>query len=238
MKLLNWNLERGGTAVSVRDAQQHLIDKLGVDIAVLTEVPAAISQPGAGRVLSPIHRAGTRAGECWVGIFGGSVQPAGQDLPLERMAAAAVAEIDDEQFLIYGSVLPWMAAINQAPNLARHGESGADLFARVLRDQTNDIARLRAQHPDHTLIWAGDFNQPLVGPNRGFSGANRELLCAALVELNLTAWNQNLAHARPGYFAIDLICGPTDRTVRGVSRVDPAVDGLTLSDHAGYLLDL
>jgi hypothetical protein len=235
---LNWNLERGGATAAVGEAQLRLIDRLAPDIAVITEVPVTLSIPAPGRVLSPVEEAGPRAGESWTGILGANVEPAGTHLPFERMAAAATAESDGEKYLLFASVLPWMAAAHQARYLARHGESAADLFPRVLRDQVDEMTQLRALYPAHTLIWAGDFNQPLVGPNGGFSKANRQHLSDALDELSLAAWNQDLAHARPGYFSIDLICGPTERKAPRTARIEPVEDGVTLSDHAGYLIEI
>ena len=44
MRLLNWNLERGGATFAVRDAQQELINEAATDIAPvadLIEVPSS-----------------------------------------------------------------------------------------------------------------------------------------------------------------------------------------------------
>jgi hypothetical protein len=143
------------------------------------------------------------------------------------------------RFLVYGSVLPWTNAIHHAAYLARAGESPRGLFARVLRDQVNDMLNMRKRWSDHTLIWAGDFNQTLSGPNYGGSKQGRQLLSDALEELDLVAWNQGSSHAKPAMHAIDLICNPADRTLpRRVEHLKPELDGRVLSDHAGYLVEI
>jgi hypothetical protein len=38
--------------------------------------------------------------------------------------------------------------------------------------------------------------------------------------------------------AVDLICGPSALTVRGAGRVSPEREGVKMSDHAGYWIDL
>lgn len=152
------------------------------------------------------------------------------------MAVAAVAETPRGAFVIYGSVLPW--GQQHAPELARDGESSLASFVRVLRDQVADIEELRRGHPQHAVIWAGDFNQHVHGPDRGGSRAKREALEAALVRLGLVAWNGAAAHAKPGMHAIDLICGPPEIDVRAQGRIDPVRDGVPMTDHAGYWVEV
>jgi len=175
--------------------------------------------------------------ESWVSIVAEGCQPAGAALPFERMAVAARMTVNGESFLVYGSVLPWANAIHQAPYLARQGESADALFARMLRAQVDDMIKLRQRWPGHTLIWAGDFNQTLSGPNYGGSNKGRQLLAAALLELDLVAWNHESAHAKPTMHALDLICGPQGREPQ-VERFEPELDGQVLSDHAGYVVEV
>ena len=238
MRILTWNLDHGYRGeTQMFGAQAELIDAARADIAVLTELPVEWSNAD-GRVVSPARRPSERGRESWVAIVGRDLQPASIEIPFERMAAAAVAKVDGDDFVIYGSVLPWNAALVQAPYLVQGGESAGGLFERVLAEQIADIDLLRNQHPGATVVWAGDFNQPLEGPNRGFSTRNRRLLEEALRAVDLIAYNRCLGHALDGYFAIDLICGPASRAAREVRRIDPVVQGTSLSDHAAYVVDL
>ena len=239
MRIVTWNLERGfHRRRCVIEQQQDRLAHNKADIVVRTEVPARMSTPKEGIALSPAQREGDSGMEAWVSIAADRCHPLRPELPFERMAVAAQVIFENDPFLIYGSVLPWPNAIHQAPYLARPGESPIELFARVLREQVNDMADMRKRWPDHTLIWAGDFNQTLSGPNRVGSKKGRQLLFDALAELDLVAWNKDSAHANPWLHAIDLICGPSCRRPRRVERFEPTFDGGDLSDHAGYLVEI
>ena len=88
------------------------------------------------------------------------------------------------------------------------------------------IKELAPKESGKPVIWAGDFNQTLVGPLWGGSALRREKLQAALAELGLEAWNRCAPHALAEMFTIDLICGSAGIAVH------------VLSDHAGYVVDL
>jgi hypothetical protein len=88
------------------------------------------------------------------------------------------------------------------------------------------------------VVWAGDFNQTVVGTTRGGSNARRRLLLEALSALGYAAWNGAAAHATAGMSSVDLICGPRDRAVVGQGRIDPTRGGVVMSDHAGYWVDI
>ena len=115
---------------------------------------------------------------------------------------------------------------------ARRGMRG------LKRDHTARVVireHARQQFPSDLLIWAGDFNQSLHGPNQIGSMLGRSMLLDALTSLGLTAWNASERHAAPGLRAIDLICSSSHRSARAVTvmEVPPNV-----SDHFGYLVDL
>jgi endonuclease/exonuclease/phosphatase family metal-dependent hydrolase len=236
VRIATWNLERGGRTRAARRAQEVTLRELERDVIVLTE-PGPEFEAAAGTVTSPRLRENRSVAESWIAILGNAVRPASLEIPFERMAAAAVAETLTGAFVIYGSVLPWGTFRQHAPELARQGESSLDSFVRVLGEQLADIEELRRRHPGHAVIWAGDFNQHVHGPDRGGSRAKREALEAALVRLGLVAWNGAAAHAQPGMHAIDLICGPREIEIRAQGRIDPTRDGVRMTDHAGYWVD-
>lgn len=88
------------------------------------------------------------------------------------------------------------------------------------------------------MIWAGDFNQHVSGPNHGGSAAKREALVRALEGLGLVAWNREAAHDAEGLRAIDLICGPRELPVRAQGRIAATREGVRMSDHAGYWVEI
>lgn len=237
MHVATWNLQRGGTSRAARAAQETVLQDLAADVLVLTE-PGASYMNGPGVVTSPRRDGDQKDDEPWVAIVGTSVEPVPLEIPFERMAAAATARVNDVPLVIYGSVLPWAFVGRAAPELLREGETATDAFLRVLREQAADIERLGRRHPDHAIIWAGDFNQTVSGRNFGGSATRREALLGALDRLGLVAWNGAAANVDEGMRAIDLICGPCERTIGRQGRIDPTIDGVVASDHAGYWVEL
>jgi endonuclease/exonuclease/phosphatase family metal-dependent hydrolase len=189
-------------------------------------------------VTSPRQRDGRQGAESWVAIVGKSeIKPAEIDIPFERMAAAARATVDGREVIVYGAVLPWNSIRSHAPELVHAGESASDTFVRVLREQAADIERLRRRHKPDVIIWAGDFNQTVGGPNYGGSRAKRDTLIQTLATLDFEAWNRKEAHARAGLQAIDLICGRRDQRPVRQGRIDPVSGDIRMSDHAGYWVE-
>ena len=110
------------------------------------------------------------------------------------------------------------------------------MFERLLGEQVAEIRRLRTEHPDHDVVWAGDFNQTLIGSNRG--GSNRSRGGSKLHSMSSTSSCGTETSSTPSRgSAIDLICGPRSRAP-SVERIDPVVDGRVLSDHAGYVVEI
>jgi endonuclease/exonuclease/phosphatase family metal-dependent hydrolase len=237
VRVATWNLERGGRTRAAAPAQRQVLAELAADVVALTEPPASLTT-SPGVVASPARRVGSAGEESWVAIAGtADVEPIDLDIPYERMAVAARASAGDQRVVVYCAVLPWLAVTRHAPYLVRPGEKASDVFARVLREQVDDITTLRRRF-DEPVLWPGDFNQSLEGPLAGCSGAGRVLLQAALDSLGYAAWNASASHARDGLCAVDLLCGPRELAVHATGRIDPRRDGVVMSDHAGYWVDL
>ena len=199
---------------------------------VYTEPGPEMSVAAAGRVVSPPSRLLKNGAGAWVAICGSRVEPVGTVLPCWRMAVAGRTTTPDGAVIVYGSVLPWRGIVRQAPDLVEPGESYADAFVRLLAQQVADVQALMAEYSDHTVVWAGDFNQGREGPNYGGSAAGRVALAAALGNIGPAAWNTGSAHAKSGMCAIALICGPAGVVVSGVERIEPRA----LSDRAGCVV--
>ena len=238
MRVATWNLERARGAKA--EGQCRVLDEIAPDIAVLTEVTAE-SWTGVGEVVtSPVCRPSRVGGEAWVAIVGKGATPI-EPLPAyDSLGVAARFDGSGESIVVYGTVLPWRAAPRQALDLVRAGETADDMFQRVLLAQVRQIAALQQLSPGALVLWIGDFNQTLEGPNYGGSRASRRKLHDALSSLGMTAYNSSSQHARPGMCAIDLICGPASRlrSDRPVGDINPIEEGGPLSDHAGYYVDL
>jgi len=239
MRIATWNLERGGRRGAAFDRQRAVLDSISADITVLTEPPWQLSTTCKGLVAAPRERQAHGEPEAWVAIQGDGVEPVSPAARYGRLAVAARTTALREPVVVYGSVLPWLAAPRQAAELlATPSETYAEMFKRVLREQVADVRALQLRFPGELLVWAGDFNQTLAGANWGGSNRSRALLECSIETLGLDAWNQRERHALDGLCAIDLICGPNDRTPIAVTRIEPAADGPKLSDHAGYVVEV
>jgi len=233
MRIATWNLERGGRTKAARAAQQAVLasnDIRAADVLVLTEPPAAV-EAGPGTVRSPPGCHGS-----WVALQGRNVQPLDLQIPYDRMAVAARVSTNGGQIIVYGAVLPWTAVKRHAPDLVRADEDSFGAFKRALEEQASDIVALRKL--GDPVVWVGDFNQSVEGANFGGSRPRRDLLKDTLKSLNMAAWNGSADHAKPGMCSIDLICGPKQQTVTASGRIDPIAGGVTMSDHAGYWIDI
>jgi len=237
VRIATWNLARGGRTAVARRAQLEIVRHLDVDVMVVTEPPNELLE-GPGVVSSPQERPGRSGPESWVVLLGDGLEPVGEQLPYERMATAARFRADGIDVIAYGSVLPWRAAPHQAPDLAQPGESASTMFERVLAAQEADIRALQERHPQAVVIWAGDFNQSLAGPNLTGSRRGRVALLAALGRLGMQAWNAESPHARSGLSTIDLVCGPATVPVKSIELLEPSLGGQSLSDHAGYIVEV
>ncbi len=226
----------GEPVVWARPAQDEVLRELAADVCVLTEPPASYGT-AAGVVTSPPRRVGPAGAEAWVAIVGPSVEAVALEVPDERTAVAARASAGGVSVVVSGTVLPWLAIANHAPELVRDGEDSLATFTRILAEQASDILELRRRYGE-PVVWAGDFNQSLFGALHGGSHERRALLIETLASLGMTAWNGEAAHAASGLCSVDLICGRDARAVAAHGRIDPARSGVTMSDHAGYWVEL
>lgn len=83
------------------------------------------------------------------------------------------------------------------------------------------------------LVWGGDFNHALEGPERAGSLPGRTSIRTLLDDLGLTAVTSSLPH-RLGGNTIDHIAVSSFAEVNAVAHVDAR----TLSDHDAYVVDL
>jgi endonuclease/exonuclease/phosphatase family metal-dependent hydrolase len=220
MRIATWNLERGGRSRAARPAQEETLRALSADVVVLTEPPAAY-RSGPGIVTSPALRSGVEGRESWVAIVGAAVEPIPLEVPYERLAVAARIAVGGR---------------SHAPEIVRDGEEFSGVFSRVLESQRADLSKLRAN--GEPVVWAGDFNQSVAGPNQGGSKVGRAALNKCLADLDLVAWNSHADHGRGSLRAVDLICGPKAQAILAQGRIDPTRNGVRMSDHAGYWVDL
>lgn len=229
LRIGTWNLECGGRSGRAAARQRERLAAVRADVMVYTEPGPDLSTPSPERVVSAAVRRLAGGDTAWVAIVGAGPLSVATPAPTAPMAAAAEAVVRSERVIVYGSVLPWRGIRAHHPELVLPGETAGDAFERVLAAQVEDVRALQGQNPGALVVWAGDFNQSLVGPNLGGSARGRERLREALASLDFVAWNAELGHAEEGLCAIDLVCGPRGRRVASRERIAPGRE----SDHAG-----
>jgi len=148
MRIGTWNLEGRWTP-------RHLtfLGDLGCDVLLLTEVASVVRPPGFRRHLTGDVMSRGRA---WAGVLSRSPLLAAPD----PHAASALSTVDGICFC--SSVLPWRASGEEPP------WSRGDVGDRV--DRVLSCLGPRLTHP---LVWGGDFNHALEGPERAGSRSGR-----------------------------------------------------------------
>jgi hypothetical protein len=88
------------------------------------------------------------------------------------------------------------------------------------------------------VVWGGDWNHELTGRLHTGSVEGRARILRALDELGLAAPTGIAPHHIAPSLSIDHVAVPAFWTVKAVDRVNAIVDGVALSDHDAYVIDL
>ena len=240
MRIATWNMERRQKTSTLDAHYSAAISGLDADVIVVTEPGSDFISSFASAVVSPNERPGGRDNESWVAIIGKGLEPgAGNEIPYQHLAVAACAAASGRRIAVYGSVLPWNAALSQAPDVyGPEKRTFEQVFDYALHQQVEDIESLQSNFGRDNVFWAGDFNHPLVGPLQGFSRHARDGILDALAGLGMVAVNQDSSHSKPGVCAIDLICGPMGLSYGPPTSSMPSHEGRPLSDHRAYVVEV
>lgn len=215
MRIGTWNLEGRWSADHGR-----LIREAECDVWLLTEVPTAIFFDG-GALFRSTPMAKTKA---WAAVWSrGDVVESPSPHPT---AATAIWE----GILLCSCVLPWRSARRWWPE-----DTGDDIAAITAAALVRLRAGLLAR--GYPVVWGGDWNHALHGPERAGTTKGRESLGTLISELELKVPTERLPHVKPGLFSIDHIAVPTGWHVADRRRVVAAADGKRLSDHDAYIVD-
>jgi hypothetical protein len=157
------------------------------------------------------------------------------------MAAAATAEVDGVDFLVYGSVLPWRAASSQAMDIFDLPEKGVPttaIYGAWLTAQLRDIWKLGGIYPEHQLLWLGDFNVPVIPPFDHRLPTGSKMVTDAVRNLGLRVYNAEAPHRLPDLHTIDLICGPETMVMKTCESIGDTTTQHRLSDHRLCYVDV
>jgi len=154
---------------------------------------------------------------------GGGVLPIAAHTPPEPHAASASVVVDGVTFC--STVLPWRSC---GP-VPWGGGSHAERTARALGSLVGVL-------PRGDLVWGGDWNHSLVGPEWAGSKVGRAHLEGALDELGLQVPTRDLPHRLDGVGTMDHIAVSREVTVVDARRVSGVGPEGALSDHDAYII--
>jgi hypothetical protein len=243
MKIATWNLERALPQSVKAERQRQWLNRIDADIWILTETHLGITpSEDYCSVASGLPDRPGDDGERWAQIW---VKP-GELTPLDtcdqsRTAAALLTLPNGQQWVLYGTVLPWLGR-SWRDYPASQGQASAAAPAA----QQADWQRLRATYPQAILVVAGDFNQDLNALHYYGSRHNKQALRQALDSVRLvcfTAGENDPVHQliNGQHSNIDHICLSQDlpgQFQRSFAWPPQLEDLRGLSDHFGVGVEI
>jgi len=209
-----WNLEG-------RWSSAHLDLLLAglCDVWLLTEVRDDTTLPGFHSHLTT-ERMGRR--KHWAGIF--SRNPL-QPLPDPHPASAAATTLGISWC---SSILPWRSC-----GTIPWGEGS------MTQKTARAVEQLMQSLQTGLLIWGGDWNHAMTGPEHVGSLGGRSAIKQALASRRLQLATQDCPHREPGLHTIDHIAIPRDARLLDATRViGQSASGERLSDHDAYIIEI
>ena len=212
MRIGTWNLAGRWTP-----EHRDFLSAAGCDLWLLTEVSDRVDLPGFHAHLTEHEMAARRR---WAGVF--SRRPL---TPLPDPHPASAAAVVDG-VTVCSSILPWKGVGAREPWLdGRH----ADKTERTVKE-------LLAAFPPGDLVWGGDWNHALSGPEHSGGKCGRAHILDAVEALGLTVPTAALAHRIEGLLSIDHIAVSSSFRVRSAEWLVAEVEGRRLSDHDAYVV--
>ena len=219
MRIGTWNL-----AGRTGPAHVALLTEQRCDVWLLTEVPDRLVV--ADYVL---HLGGGLMNnrKRWAGILSArTTEPLADPHP-----ASAAARIAGRTFV--SSVLPWNGCGEHWPG---DGDGPAAKTVEAVRVLTT--ALMTTATAGGSVVWGGDWNDALVGRDGAGTATGRESINSALDGLGLQVPTRGLPHRLASSGSIDHLAVPRADTVLSAHRISAVVDGVTLSDHDAYVVEL
>lgn len=211
VRIATWNLEGKWTP-----RHHWLLRSLRANVLLLTEVLDTVAIPG---LTIHLTEGEMQPGRRWAAVAAAATLRA---LP-DPHAATALAEVDGLR--VASSILPWRSSGGALPWI------GQDQGSRT----TDAVSHVQDAVP---IVWGGDWNHELTG--RLFAGSivGRASILRALDELGLAAPTDTTPQRIPPARSIDHVAVPAFWTVTAVERVSSIVEGIALSDHDAYVIDI
>ena len=239
MRIATWNLERprsGGTKKNT--AIESRMATINADVWILTETNEVISVDGFTAVPSPPVSGYHAAGENFTTVV--SRWPVQRRLPTSEPSLSVCVEVmaPTGPWIVYGTIIPYANYRGVDGTSKRWVEHRKSIEARRL-----DWVRLRAEHPDHSFVVAGDFNQSRDGSGWYEDPESVMALTGALSESSLACVTQGdlSSEFKLGRSTIDHIClggGLVRKRVHVGAWPGTTESGVRISDHNGVYVNV
>jgi hypothetical protein len=190
-------------------------------VRLLTEVNERLHVEGYDLHVSEALMAARRR---WAGVL--TRTDLGMDPQADPHPASALATVAG--WSVCSSILPWRSCGTRAPWVG----------TRHLDKTRNAVDELLTGLPRDRLVWGGDWNHALSGPEYAGSKDGREVILDYLSRLGLDVPTAHAPHRIEGLLSIDHIAVPADWAVALMARVVAEVQGRRLSDHDAYVVDV
>ena len=197
-------------------AHHRLIRSFRAGLLLLTEVVDTVEVAGFN---THATEAEMQPGRRWAAV---AARTRLRPLP-DPHGATALAEVDGLR--IASSILPWLNSGGTPP------WTGEDQGART----TAAVAAIETAAP---IVWVGDWNHELTGRLYAGSGDGRTSILGALARLGLSAPTDASPHRVADAHSINHVAVPAFWAVASVERVSAIVDGVELSDHDAYVVEI
>lgn len=207
-----WNLAGRWTP-----AHLDFLVSLDCDVLLLTEVDTRTRFPEHELRVSA---APMRTGCSWAGV---ATRAPAHPRPDPHPASALV---ECGRLLWCSSVLPWAGCGGAFP------WRGPDHGTRTRATLDDLLAAL----PREGLVWGGDWNHSLSGPEHAGGKTGRAHLLSTIDALGLEPATRHLAHPAEGLLSIDHVALPRGTQVLSSEAVSAVDAGRRLSDHDAYVV--
>lgn len=214
MRVGTWNLAGRWT-----NRHREFLTDAECDVWLLTEVNDRLELPGYEVHSTAAEMAARRR---WAAVASRSgIVPQEDPHP-----ASALGIVDG--IAVCSTVLPWRSCGRRPPWVGQsHAEKTGHALSAIF-----PIVRGR------TLVWGGDWNHALSGPEYAGSKGGRALVLDTLAHLALKVPTAELPHRLDPLLSIDHIAVPQDADVAHTRRLVAELDDVRLSDHDAYVVDI
>ena len=209
MKIGTWNLDGKAAA-----AHTNFVLAQNCDVLLLTEVNEKLVLDGYQLTLGKeemLH------GKRWAAVA--SKQ---EHIALESPHSASTAAVIEGTTFV-SSILPWNGSAGNQP---WEGDNHPDRMKATLNALSPFL------HSHQNLVWGGDWNQSLTGPEHAGSDIGRTALLGLLAELELVVPTTTLPHRIDTLRSIDHVA--VRHGVEQAERVSAIHNMKRLSDHDLY----